>query len=101
MATEKLFSAGECPVCADSGTLLYVWSLAGSRVILFCPLCEVAWGEPPGESQVETITSLDEMAPEGIRLPSEDEVEQSGMSPQLEVEKEEWGPLIEGHTVEP
>jgi len=101
MATEKLFSAGDCPVCADSGTLLYVWSLGASHVILFCPLCEVAWSEPPGESKVDTVTSLDEMAPQGIRLPSEDEVEQSGMSPRLEVEREEWGPLIEVHTGEP
>lgn len=97
MANEKLFSAGDCPVCSDSGTLLCVWSLEGSRVILFCPLCEVAWKEPPDENRVDTVTSLGEIAPQGIRLPSVDEVERSGISPRLEVDKDEWGPLIEEH----
>jgi hypothetical protein len=97
MANDKLFSAGNCPVCADSGTLLYVWSHATRRVVLFCPLCEVAWIEPPDENRVDTVSSLDEIAPQGIRLPSENEVQRSGISPRVEVEKAEWGALIAGH----
>jgi hypothetical protein len=62
----ELFSAGDCPVCSDSGSLLAVSSIATGSLVLFCPLCETAWDQRPTEGRVDQVLSLQEVASKGI-----------------------------------
>lgn len=95
--TARLHSAGDCPVCADSGALLCVESIASSTVILFCPSCGTAWDEPPIEGRIDAVRSLQEVAPSGIALPSNDALERFAASSPIEVNADEWFDLLAGY----
>jgi hypothetical protein len=95
--TSRFFTAGDCPVCADSGALLCVTSLPSGKLILFCPLCETAWDQRPVEGRIDSVMSLQEAAPGGISLPSADEVQMSALGPFVEAPVGEWWELLGPH----
>lgn len=97
MSIAKLHSAGDCPVCADSGALLCVESIANGSVILFCPLCGTAWDEPPIEGRVDAVHSLHEVAPSGIALPSNDALKGFAAHSPVEIDNDEWYDLFAGY----
>jgi hypothetical protein len=77
--TEKLLSLGDCPICMDSGAMLLLTSLGPPQsAIFYCPLCGVAWTEPPRDGRVDEIASLGDVAPSGVRLPTAAEALQAG-----------------------
>jgi hypothetical protein len=94
MRTARLHSAGDCPVCADLGALLCVESIANGTVILLCPLCGTAWDEPPIEGLVDAVRSLQEVAPSGIALPSDDALKRFAARSLVEVDTDEWYDLL-------
>src|SRR5678815_4377075 len=74
----RLYSAGDCPVCADSGAVLCLKTAQSGRLIFFCTGCGVAWWTPPPVRTLDEINSLKNLAPEGVRFPSDLEVLDSG-----------------------
>lgn len=97
----KLYSAGYCPICWDTGTLLCVWSLSGEEVFLFCPTCEACWRNKPENNGESEWFSLHRIAPGGIRLPTVLEVQDCGFDPGEQPDPEEWWPDIVDHLVDP
>jgi hypothetical protein len=93
----RLFGAGACPVCSDSGVLVCVKSIATGRLVLFCPLCETAWNDRPVDRRVDSILSLAEVAPDGIVVPAETELIGSPLGPFVEIEGSEWAEMLSPH----
>lgn len=89
-----LYSAGECPVCADSGALLVLKALGTARLFLFCPLCGVAWREPPIPNHLEEILTPAALAPDGVELPSVDDVQRAAIKGVVEVSTNDWLSLL-------
>jgi hypothetical protein len=90
---QAIYSAGECPVCADSGALLLLKAHGSGSVFFFCPVCGVAWREPPAARQLDTILRLDQIASHGVTLPTIDEARSTGVELNA-VSFDEWYPLL-------
>lgn len=97
MSKRRVYTAGDCPVCADSGSLLCVRSIATGEFALFCPLCETAWKERPVDGRVDTILSLEEVAPRGISPAEHAGLSECPLGPLIEVDFDEWYPLLAPH----
>jgi hypothetical protein len=89
-----IYSAGDCPVCADSGALLLLKAIGTARVFFFCPLCGVAWREPPMPHHLDEILTPAALAPDGVELPSVDEVRQGAFKGVVQVSWNDWFPLL-------
>ena len=89
-----LYSAGECPVCSDSGALLLLKTTGTARLFLFCPVCGVAWRERPMPYHVQEILTLAELAPDGVELPSLEDVQEAALEGVMEVPWNFWFPLL-------
>jgi hypothetical protein len=89
----QIHSAGDCPVCADSGALILLKASGLGKIILFCPLCGVAWREPPADRQLDEISTLESLAPNGVTLPTSSEALATGFQ-LTEHPLEEWFPLL-------
>jgi len=74
-----LYSACDCPVCFDSGAVLLLRASSSGRMIFFCPLCGVAWREPPLDRRIDEILSLEDLAPNGVTLPTASEALTTGL----------------------
>ena len=70
--TQVLHSAGDCPVCPGSGDLIVLISRVDARPVYFCPMCETAWPDP---LTFDTIQGPHELAPYGVRLPSQEDLD--------------------------
>lgn len=80
---------GECPACRDGpNTRPYRHGKAGAVLALirahggfvyFCPSCDTAWADPPND-RIDERSGLRDLAPEGVRLPTREEVETLGES---------------------
>jgi hypothetical protein len=66
-----MYSMGDCPVCADSGAVLLLRVVGSEQIIFFCPLCGGAWRSPPVDRRLDEIMSLNDLAPNGVALPTE------------------------------
>ena len=64
------------------------------RVFFGCPLCGVAWSEPPETGRLDAILSLTDFAPSGVELPTAEEVRRAGFA-LSEVSFDTWYPLLE------
>ncbi|HEY3801578.1 MAG TPA: hypothetical protein VGL61_03190 [Kofleriaceae bacterium] len=60
------------------GVKLCLLSIATSRFIYFCPFCGCAWHSPRGTARDDEIRSIEEVAPEGIELPTRERVATCG-----------------------
>jgi hypothetical protein len=74
----EIYSAGDCPVCADSGAVVLLKARGSGRFFFVCPLCEVAWAEPPPPNQLDAILNRRLFAPEGAVLPTPGEASSTG-----------------------
>jgi hypothetical protein len=75
--SNQIYSVGDCPVCADSGAVLLVKAFGSGQLFFYCPLCGVAWTQPP-EGRIDDITELKALAPNGLCLPTSVEALASG-----------------------
>jgi hypothetical protein len=91
---EQLFSAGDCPTCADSGAVILLKSRGSGLTFFLCPMCGVAWQEPPSITQLDTVFELAKFAPDGVVLPTAEEASETGFS-LTEIPFGVWYPLLE------
>jgi RHS repeat-associated protein len=94
VAARRIFSVGDCPVCADSGAVLLLKAAGSARMVLFCPLCGVAWPEPPTDRRLDEIKTLQDLAPSGVMLPTSSEAMDTGFA-LTEVAFEDWFSLLQ------
>lgn len=90
---QRIYSAGDCPVCADSGAMLLLKARGSGRMFFFCPLCGVAWPHPPRAAQLDSVFGLTNFAPSGVVLPTLEE----GFSTDVgltEVSFDVWHPFL-------
>jgi hypothetical protein len=73
--------------------VLLLKAQGSGRLFFFCPLCGVAWREPPLFQQLDTILSLTSFAPAGVSLPTVEEALSTGFS-LAEVPLDEWYALL-------
>jgi hypothetical protein len=68
---ERLFSAGDCPVCGELGAVLFLRRLdVDDAYFYYCPVCGVGWTTPPRGMALDSINSLTDIAPNGVAIPS-------------------------------
>jgi hypothetical protein len=70
-----IFSAGDCPICSSTGILALLVSVADQSKLFVCPTCGVAWKAPPPAHTVDAIIAIADAAPQGLRLPTGEEVQ--------------------------
>ena len=70
----KLYSVGECPVCFDSGAVTVLKAMGVDAFLYYCPLCGLAWTQPPTGGRLDEINEIKALAPNGVALPGEQEV---------------------------
>jgi hypothetical protein len=87
-----IYSVGDCPVCADSGAVLLLKAAGSGQLLFYCPLCGVAWEQPPGK-RIDQIKDLATLAPDGVSLPTASEVGTSGFNLFI-VSFDQWFPLL-------
>jgi hypothetical protein len=92
-ATRRIYSVGDCPVCADSGAVLLLKVVGSERMVFFCPVCGVAWREPPADRRLDEIRTLQDLAPNGVELPTGPEAMGTGLA-LTEVDFEDWFSLL-------
>ena len=86
---ERLFSAGDCPVCFSSSVLL-LKAHPSSVLFFFCPFCGIGWPDRPPSRRIDTRQPLADFA-EPISLPTCEEAAATGLSFK-EVRLEDWAP---------
>ena len=72
-----LYGKAECPVCADSGSLIALKRKETGAFVFYCPLCGTAFRGIPQPYQLEEVLSLEQIAPDGVVVPSLEEIEAS------------------------
>jgi hypothetical protein len=84
----RVFSVGDCPVDPGFGVVLVLAMQTTGDFVFFCPACGCAWREPP-QGRLDEINSLDEVAPDGVRLATDAEL--AGLAGKLlEADDEPW-----------
>lgn len=81
-----------CPVDGDS--LACLKSRATGKIVFFCPICGLAFKEPPVAWELNDNCRLDEFAPTGVVLPSRGELETAGATDLREMDGA-WGQWVE------
>ena len=79
-----------CPVGCGLG-LIFLKAVGTDRIFFFCHGCGVAYAEPPME-RVHSVTSWERwehFAPNGITLPSREDIEQAGRGSAIDAENPE------------
>ena len=92
---QQLFEIGQCPVCFGSGAVIILEARKSRTLVFYCPSCGVAWPSPPGR-RIDTIFTLEEVAPQGVSLPSEeglDSLRRQGLGLKL-ADVELWMPYV-------
>ena len=84
---QQLFTAGDCPVCADTGSLLYLRRADEELYFYFCPTCGNAYLRRPRLYVVDEVNALASVAPNGVQIP---EAEVSRRIPGLRPENAAW-----------
>lgn len=75
-----MISAGDCPVCSDSGELIAIVTNQRCEILLTCPFCHIIGSLPRGGTpdDLENLPALREYAPEGARLASVEDLRAFG-----------------------
>ncbi len=94
----RLFSIGDCPVCASSGAVLVLRPKSTAKMVFFCPFCEVAWQSMPSERELNEVQSLADLAPSGVTLPELEEVVAAAPGRSIrEIHYSEWEDELKPH----
>jgi hypothetical protein len=89
--SEKLlYSVGDCPVCSVSGAVLVLISISNEEPVFYCPTCENSWAKQPEPNRLDEVNSLQELAPEGVRLPSKEELGEFSLGPLTVIDYHDW-----------
>lgn len=78
MTTSEIYSVGECPVCPGAGNVLALLATDLSR-IFYCSSCGTAWHQVPDPMRVDGVQRLADLAPNGVRALTREEVTASGL----------------------
>jgi len=71
-----MYSVGQCPACLGAGAVVALKRRNQDDLLFWCPSCECAWRAPPAADGLDSIQSIDDLAPEGVVLPTRRLVEQ-------------------------
>lgn len=74
-----MYSAGDCPVCSNSGALLFVMGAAGGRVLTYCPACGCAWKHPSDAELPRDAGGLDSFGLRRVRAATRAEIDAAGL----------------------
>lgn len=91
---QLIYSAGDCPVCSNSGAVLLLKASDSGNLFFFCPICGVGWRDPPRPWELDEVTELAQFAPNGATLPTTAEARATGYA-LTELPKEEWLPFLD------
>ncbi len=80
-----VFAIGACPVCRDP--LLVLQALPTTSLFFHCAMCGLAFDQLPITSELNSRT-LDELAPDGIQLPTGADV--AGLDGMHTIKLESW-----------
>src|SRR5262245_31823105 len=92
----RMYSAGDCSVCASAGAAIFMRRLADRTVFFSCPECGCAWTDPPSPFQVTSIDRPTSLAPESFCVATRADIEAAGLS--LLIRREETSPPASGFT---
>jgi hypothetical protein len=93
MAHVALFGRAECPVCADSGSLICLKRVDTGALVFYCPLCGTGFPKMPARYVLDEVLSLEQVAPAGVALPTPDEVEATGLGLE-EITDDYWADAV-------
>lgn len=80
----RAFSAGDCPVCADSGAAIFVKAEEAGAIFWACPACGCAWAEPPAANTVDSISPPTMFASSGFRVATWQDIGRAGLLGKVE-----------------
>ena len=75
-----VFTAGDCPVCASAGALIFVTGSPRGRVVVYCPTCECAWPRPTDARRVDAVNRLSDLGVRDIRAAKQSEIDGAGFT---------------------
>jgi hypothetical protein len=76
---ERMYSAGDCSVCASAGAVVFVARVGAAELFFACPECGCAWRNPPTPFQVDTIDPPSAFAPQGFTVATLQEIRAAGL----------------------
>jgi hypothetical protein len=87
-----LYVVAECPARCGFGDVVVFRSATSSQLYFFSSCCGCAWKEPPLSGDLDEVSSLVELAPEGVRMPTLEELETAGYASLIvrEERAEDW-----------
>jgi hypothetical protein len=80
-----IYGVGTCPVDVDA--LACLVSRKSGELVFFCPLCGLAFREPPPPTELNCVLRLDELAPTGVVPASREQVEAAGLVDAVELDE--------------
>lgn len=83
-------SIGDCPACSTFAPVMVLVSVQSGQLVFFCPGCETAWSSPPPAHVLDEVSSLGQVAPLGVRLPSRQELHGLGDRRLFAVDAATW-----------
>jgi hypothetical protein len=87
-----IFSIGNCPVCGDFSRVIFARDRRTRRLFVFCGACGVAWLNPADAARLDSVLSCNDVAPDGIELPTKSDIVEAGLDQFTDTEygDEEW-----------
>src|SRR6185369_8400560 len=76
----RMYSAGNCAVCASAGAAIFLVGEPGGIIIFACAECGCAWARPPAALVVDTVDPSLAFAPNGFHLASIADIEAAGLA---------------------
>jgi len=76
-------------VAPGAGQLILLLRQDTKESLFYCPSCGTAWKEHPGDS-LDSLDPLEELAPFGVRLPTEEEAQSLEIGTLEKIPYEDW-----------
>ena len=90
-----IYSAGDCPVCSDSGALLLVTGASGGRVLTYCPACGCTWKHPSDAALPRDAGGLDSFGLRHVRAATMAEIDAAGLRASVRTRHGDMVPPVE------
>lgn len=86
-----IYVVGNCPICGEASPVILARTASTCRYFTFCGACGVAWPEVPGDT-VDSLYSVRDFAPDGIQLPTREELRRNNLEHLIvqEFSSQEW-----------